>query len=423
MSSLAEWLAYQERTHSRSIDLGLERVAQVARVMQLERPPFPVITVAGTNGKGSTVAFTEALLGSGGLLTGAFTSPHLLRYNERVRVGGATVSDAELVAAFERIETARHGTSLTFFEYSTLAALEIFMRRGVEAAVLEVGLGGRLDATNLLDADVAVVTSIGLDHCEWLGETLEAIGREKAGIFRHGRPAVLGSAALPGSVRSVAGEVGAQVFAAGCEFRHERHAGGWRYRSADLDLDDLPSPGLTGEVQYDNAATALAALECLARGFEPVRRCLAPQRAAAALAATRLPGRFQILAVDGIEWVLDVAHNEAAARVLAGNLARRPRSGRSLGVCGILRDKDAAAIVRALAGQIDEWLLCTLEGARGLTATELRERLPPGLPASVATSVPAALEAARARARPGDRIVVFGSFHTVGPALGALGLY
>lgn len=422
MATLADWLARQEQAHARSIDLGLERISGVAQALGLLPPPFAVLTVGGTNGKGSTVAFIESLLRAGGVATGVFTSPHLVRYNERVRIGGAAALDAELIEAFERIEAARGPVSLTFFEYSTLAALEIFVRHGVEAAVLEVGLGGRLDATNIVDADVAVVTSIGLDHCEWLGDTLEAIGREKAGIFRRDRPAVLASPELPASVREVGSARGARAFAAGTDYCWEKAGTGWHYRSSSLELRDLRPPGLAGDVQLSNAAAALAALECLEPRLPAAARALERERASAALAATHLPGRFQI--VPGpVEWVLDVAHNEPAARVLAANLARLAPARSTLGVCGMLSDKDVGGIVRALAGRIDRWLLCSIQGPRGLSAVQLRERFPLDADLVLEPGVTAGLASARAGARPGDRIVVFGSFLTVGPALEWLGLY
>ncbi len=417
MRTLSEWLALQESVHARSVDLGLERVARVAAELGIPRHPWPAILVGGTNGKGSTVAHLEALLLTLDTRVGVFTSPHLRRYNERIRVAGSEVSDAELVAAFERIEVARGATTLTFFEYNTLAAFEIFGRERVAIGVVEVGLGGRLDATNILDADVSIVCSIGRDHTDWLGETLEEIGREKAGIFRPGRPAILGSAEMPGSVLTEIERVGAIAWIAGRDFRIEHTGEGWSYHGPGLVLQDLPRSSLAGAVQFENAATALAALETL--GLAPR---LTDEVVARALTRVRLPGRLQIVPGD-VEWILDVAHNAPAAARLASELAARPHAGRTLAVAGILRDKDAAAIGSALAAEIDGWVLCTLPGARGETAAALAQRLVPTAPViALAEDVPSGCRIARDAARPGDRIVVFGSFHTVGPALDWLGL-
>lgn len=416
--TLDEWLELQQSVHARSIDLGLERVAQVAERLGVARPRYRVITVGGTNGKGSTVAHLEAVLRSAGTAVGAFTSPHLVRYHERIRLHGELVDDASLIDAFEQIEAARGATTLTFFEYNTLAALLLFARAKVEIAVLEVGLGGRLDATNLIDADVAVLTSIGLDHLDWLGETLEAIGAEKAGIFRQGRPAILGTPEMPRSVYERIAACGARAVIAGRDYRYRVEAERWRYTSERLDLAGLPRSALGGRAQYANAASAIAAIEWLQKDVR-----LDVPTVSAALRGVVLPGRFQI--VEGRpEWILDVAHNEQAARVLAQELRARPSSGRTIAVVGILRDKDPAAIAGALHGCIDRWILCSLPGPRGLTADELASRL--GETARGAASeatVASACSRAAAEAGAEDRIVVFGSFLTVGPALEWLRLY
>jgi dihydrofolate synthase/folylpolyglutamate synthase len=428
-ATLEHWLARQSAAHPRSIDLGLERVAAVARRLGLERPESLVITVAGTNGKGSTAAHVEALLRAAGASCGLFTSPHFIRYNERIRIDGREVDDAALIGAFERIEAARGEYTLTFFEYNTLAALGLFAERGVRFAVLEVGLGGRLDATNLVDADVAVLCSVGLDHREWLGETLEQIGAEKAGIFRPGRPAVLGTADLPSSVYGGIERLGARAVVAERDFTwHIGAQGRWRYQGARLRLADLPPSRLEGLIQYRNAATALAALEALAGGAvagraEDVLAALDARTVAAALGQVRLAGRFQI--VPGTpEWILDIAHNLPAAEVLCAQLRRRPCAGRTLAVVGILGDKDAPAIGAALAPAVDEWFLCALPGPRGGSAEALAARLAEVARAPVlAASVIEACEAARRAARAQDRVLVCGSVFTVGPALEWLGVY
>jgi dihydrofolate synthase / folylpolyglutamate synthase len=415
--TLADWLALQESVHARSIDLGLERVARVARTLGIERPPFRVVTVGGTNGKGSTVAHAEAILRAGGTAVGAFMSPHLVRYNERIRIQGELASDVRLIDAFERIEAARGATTLTFFEYNTLAALLLFADARLDVAVLEVGLGGRLDATNLVDADVAVLTSVGLDHQDWLGSSLEAIGAEKAGIFRHGRPAVLSTPDMPTSVYARIGACGAHAVIAGRDFRHVVEGGRWHYESRRLRLQELPPPSLHGQLQYANAASAIAALEWLGEVRVDARTV------SAALTTVSLPGRLQIVA-GRPEWILDVAHNVPAARVLAQELALRPPRGRTLAVAGILRDKDTAGIAREMRECVDRWILCSLPGPRGMQADELAAALGvAGEGAACEPSVASACERALREARPEDRIVVFGSFLTVGPALEWLRLY
>jgi len=429
MRTLAEWLRLQESVHPQSIDMGLERVGRVARTLGVAAPAFPVFTVAGTNGKGSIVAHLEALLAALGVRAGTFTSPHLIRYNERIRVAGNDVADAQLITAFERIEAARAATTLTFFEYNTLAALLIFSDARVDAVVLEVGLGGRLDATNLLDADVAVLASVGFDHREWLGDTLELIGAEKAGIFRADRPAVLGTPQMPATVYEAIRHVAARPVVAERDFSWRVHTAGWDYRGAGLALDALPPSALAGAIQYRNAATALAALAALpaSGGGRPGVARLAARLAqldqptvARALGAVHLAGRFQVIAGD-VEWILDIAHNEPAARVLAEQLRERPlprAAGRTLAVIGVLADKDAAAIGAALAPLVDHWIVCALPGPRGLAAQELARRLvPAGASFEPAASVAEGCQLARSTAQPGDRVVVCGSVYTVGPAL------
>jgi dihydrofolate synthase/folylpolyglutamate synthase len=419
MRTLAEWLELHESTHPRSIDLGLERVAEVAARLGVGRPPWVSVIVGGTNGKGSIVAHLEALLRAEGTAVGAFTSPHLRRYNERIRINGQEASDAELIAAFERIAAVRGATSLTFFEYNTLAALELFTARGVATGILEVGLGGRLDATNLIDAEVAVLASVGFDHMDWLGPTLEDIGREKAGIFRPGRPVILANAAMPATVFEAIDRLGARAWIAGRDFQVEVAPDGdhWHYHGRERELCNLPASRLAGAVQFANAAAALAALEALGWGPRLTREI-----AVAALGQVSLPGRFQIVP-GAVEWILDVAHNAPAAARLAAELAARPCAGRTLAVAGILADKDARAIGAALEAEIDGWVLCSLPGSRGQSAQALAAQLGAlRAPVAIAEDVARACRAAREQAQAGDRIVVFGSFHTVGPALDWLGL-
>ena len=411
--------------------MGLGRVTAVARTLGVNKPAHPVITVGGTNGKGSTVVHLDTFLRAAGVTTGMFTSPHFIRYNERIQVGGVEVSDAELVAAFERIEVARGTTTLTFFEYNVLAALLIFAERAVDVAVLEVGLGGRLDAVNLVDADVAIVCSIGLDHRDYLGDTLDLIGAEKAGIFRPGRPAVLGTDDMPASVYSTIAALQARPVVAGKDFTwrvEKKPAGGtsadgarWSYNGLRLSLRDLPPSALAGSIQYRNAATALAALEALEMAL-PI--ALSERTVSEALLDVRLPGRFQSVQVDSVEWILDIAHNEPAAAIFAGHVRERPARGRTFAVVGILGDKDAGAIARLVGPVVDHWILCAVPGPRGTSAAELARRMSlPESGATLAESVEQGCEVARATAKPGDRVLVFGSFHTVGPAMQWLGIY
>jgi dihydrofolate synthase / folylpolyglutamate synthase len=418
--SLADWLERQEKTHPSAIDLTLERVRAVARRLELLQPAYRVVTVAGTNGKGSTVAYLDAVLRAHGVRTGRFTSPHLTRYNERICVDGIEATDDSLIASFERIDAARGDITLTFFEYNALAALDLFRVAGVDAAVLEVGLGGRLDATNIIDADVGVLCSIGLDHVDWLGSTLEEIGREKAGIFRAGRPAVLGNANLPRSVYQEIERIGAHALTFGRDFQvsvlPDPAAPRWNFTCGPVELRELPLPRTPGPHQVRNAATALAALVVGGFGI-----ALEPDATGRALRSVHLSGRFQVVPGD-VEWILDVAHNVPAAQVLAKNLRALPRR-RTIAVCGILADKDVAGIAATLSADIDTWIPVALEGPRALAPAELVLRLPAGAAIDAhAGDVASACRRARELARPGDRVLVFGSFLTVGPALEYLGI-
>ena len=417
--TLDDWLARLERRHPRAIDLGLDRVREVARRMRLGKPARCVITVGGTNGKGSTVAFIEAIARAAGLRVGAYTSPHLLAYNERVRIDGRDADDAELVEAFEAVEQARGETSLTYFEHGTLAALWLFERAGLDLAVLEVGLGGRLDAVNIVDADVAVVTTVGIDHVDWLGHDREAIGFEKAGIARPWKPLVLGEDDPPASVLRHAYAIGASAIRANCDFLFETiDDARWRWREPGFELA-LPTPRLPAPAQVRNAATAIAALRAS-------DLAIAGDAWARGVAVASVPGRLQSFECEGIEIVVDVAHNPQAAGELAAWLAKEPARGRVFAVFAALADKDIAGIVAKLAARVDRWWLAGLEdaGARGQGVDVLAARLVDTAAAGAARAVDvaAALADAQAQARPGDRILVFGSFHTVAAALRALAL-
>jgi dihydrofolate synthase/folylpolyglutamate synthase len=413
---LGEWLAWQQAGHPVEIDPGLERVGAVWRRL---RSPLTatVLTVGGTNGKGSVCAYLDAILRASGYDTGLFTSPHLVRYNERIRIGGREIDDDTLVDAFAAIDAARSEISLTFFEWNALAALAAFARARVDVAVLEVGMGGRLDAVNLLDADAAAVVSVGLDHREWLGSTVEAIGFEKAGIYRAGRPAVFGGRQVPRSVAAHAAAIGAKLRTIGTDFDFVERSDGWDYVGFGSRRRELPLPGLAGVSQLGNAAVALALLESV----EPA--LLVPDQAVrAGLAAVRLPGRFQVVPGQP-EWILDVAHNADAAASLAASLAARPCAGRTFAVCGILADKDVEAIVAAMAPQVRRWIAVGLEGPRALAPAQLAGRIGRAGARSVVAvaDVASGLAQARVECVPGDRVVVFGSFLTVGAALAQLG--
>ena len=412
--TLAEWLEFQQRVHPRAIDFSLERIRAVLGRLGLDRPRAPVITVGGTNGKGSVSALIESLAGAAGRRVGAYTSPHLSRYQERIRIGGREIDAERLCASFERIEAARGELTLTYFEYGTAAALAAFALEPLDLIVLEVGLGGRLDAVNAIDADVAVVVSVSLDHCEYLGTTVEDIGREKAGIFRSGRPAIYGSRAMPDSIAAEAARSGARLERLGQEFDYRCTATGFAFRRGALSLDGLPPPALAGLTQYANAATALAALA--AGGWLPDATAVAR-----GLGAVSLPGRYQ-RAGGAIEWVFDVAHNPGSAAVLADNMVEHRAAGRPIVVAGRLADTDAAAGAREMRralGARDLVCAVTLGGERGRSAADLITIWEPILsrPLATADSVEAGCAFAAHAALPGDRVVVFGSFHTVAPAL------
>ena len=412
-NTLSEWLSWQEQLYPDVIDLGLHRVQALLRALDLARPGFPVLTVGGTNGKGSCVSFAEAMLRAAGHKVGAYVSPHLLRYNERVRVDGADVSDREFCESFQRIDEARGDLRVTYFEFGTLAAIDILVRRGVTAAVLEVGLGGRLDAVNALDADVALISSIGLDHQDWLGPDRESIGREKAGIFRKGRPAICGDRQPPASLQDQARTLGSKLQLIGEDFDRSIQGDTWTWRGQGGELRGLPAPALPGQVQYDNAASVIAALQA-----EP--RLRVPESAIhEGLKRARIPARFQRRG-GAVETVLDVAHNPDAARVLADNLLAHPVTGRTVAVLGMFKDKAAEDVVRALRDRFQHWYLGGLDGPRGQSASALAARLRevlPDVPFTESPSVESAYSQAMSQARPGDRVVVFGSFQTVASIL------
>jgi dihydrofolate synthase/folylpolyglutamate synthase len=402
---LDNWLAYLEKLHPKTIDLGLERINQVANALQLFLfKPF-VITVAGTNGKGSCVALTENILLQAGNRVGTYTSPHLLKYNERIRVNGKEVSDAMLCEAFAVIEKARATISLSYFEFGTLAALWLFKQAQLDVVVLEVGMGGRLDATNVMDADIAIISSIALDHVEWLGNTREAIGFEKAGIMRSGKPCVCGDFAVPQSIRQHAEQLGSQLYCQNEAFGYEQVGETWNWWSQTKKLNGLPLP----KIDLQNAATVLQAVHLLPDTFKINQQVLEDS-----LQQVFLPGRFQTIS-GKITTILDVAHNPASATLLAKNLPTSVGEGKTLAVVGMLSDKDRIGTLQPLLSKIDAWYVGSLDVARGASAGVLLEALQQlGVENKQGElSVTLAYQQALVSAKPGDRIVVFGSFYTV----------
>jgi len=405
--TLQDWLRYIEQQHPQAIALGLERVTQVLERMQIQLQ-CPVLTVAGTNGKGSTCAMLESMLRAAGYRTGLYTSPHLVRYNERVRIAGVEAEDEPLSEAFTAVEAARGQTPLTYFEFGTLAAFWVFSHEKIETAILEVGLGGRLDAVNVLDANCAVLTSVAIDHVDYLGADREAIGREKAGIFRRGRPAVV---AEPNPPRSVLEAVGEKLFL-GKDFGYLAEQTQWTYWGPRGKRAGLAHPALRGTIQLRNAAAALCALDTL-------ELPLAMQELRRGLAEVALPGRFQVLP-GRPQVILDVAHNVEAAKTLAQNLAASGFAPETIAVCGMLRDKDIAGVLGELAPRITRWHLASLPGPRGASAEHLEENLRKSdsrVPLLKFEFPKTAFAAALEHAAEGDKIVVFGSFLTVGEVM------
>ena len=412
-NTLADWLDFIERQHPNSIDMGLDRVRDVASRMGLKRPAKRVIAVGGTNGKGSTVAFVEAIARAHGWKVGSYTSPHLLRYNERVRIDGIEAGDRELTAAFEAVDAARGETPLTYFEFGTLAALWLFSRSKLDLAVLEVGLGGRLDAVNIVDADASIVTTVDLDHQDWLGGDIEAIGFEKAGIARPFKPLILGDDDPPASVLRHAYAIGAQAWRIANDFFAEPiDASTWRWREVGFSMQ-LPMPALAAPVQLRNAACAIAALRALGARIDK-------RTHAQGVANAQVAGRLQRFERDGVGIVVDVGHNPQAARALAAWLRTQPKR-RTLAVYAALTDKDVAGVVAALAEGVDGWHVAGLAdaGPRGQEVDAFALRLA-GTAAAAAERHPdvgTALQAAIAQASPDGQVLVFGSFHTAAAAL------
>jgi dihydrofolate synthase / folylpolyglutamate synthase len=418
-ATIEQWLAWLETLHPKKIDFGLDRVQQVLAALSLTVPSYRIITVGGTNGKGSCVAMLESIYRAAGYRVGAFTSPHLWRFNERIRFGGADVCDAALLELFELIDGARATVSLSYFEWSSVAALLYFARSGAEVAVLEVGMGGRLDAVNAVDADVSVIASVDLDHQHWLGADRDAIGREKAGIARRGRPAIVADRVPPAALGVELERRGAIARLIGSDFDGLAAGTEWRYRSAS-GARALPRPPFGGEEQIGNAAAAVAAVEALDLVLPVPATALAE-----GLAGAAIRGRQERHLIDGVEWVFDVAHNRAAAAVLEAAIREWPRARRTSAVLGMMADKDLHAVLAPFVPWVEEWWLAPTESERSASAESLTAVLA-SLGATrvhACTDVAAACAAARLGSRPGERVLAFGSFYTAGPAMAALGLY
>ncbi|CAM2797953.1 bifunctional tetrahydrofolate synthase/dihydrofolate synthase [Vibrio rarus] len=404
-SSLSVWLDYLQSIHTSAIDLGLERISLVAEKSQprLTKPAPKVITVAGTNGKGSTCAIMEAILLDAGYSVGVYSSPHLIRYNERVRINGQELADEHHVAAFHAIEVLRGDISLSFFEYATLAALHLFQVHNVDVVLLEVGLGGRLDATNIVDHDVSVITSLAIDHVDWLGDDINVIGFEKAGIFRSAKPAICGQPEAPMTVAAHADDIGATLYQVGYQYSYIDDGDLWHWQSGSFDVKNLPKPNLP----LANAATALMAL-----GVSDLN--LTDMNIVNGLKRAQLAGRMQYLSQQPTI-ILDVAHNPHSAQYLVQQLQQRFPQQKIRAVVGMLHDKDVAATFNILSGCTEHWYPASLEGPRAASATELCQYLPKGT--ATYDNPVLAFEQALSEASADDIVVVMGSFFTVGAVL------
>ncbi len=414
--TLAAWLAHIERLHTRPIDLSLERVRAVAQRLEL-RFDCPTIVVGGTNGKGSTCAMLDSMLRAAGYRVGLYIKPHLLAFNERALLDGTSATDEALIEQFAAVDAVRGDTPLTYFEFTTLAILGLFAQARLDVAVLEIGLGGRLDAVNIVDADCAVLTSVDLDHMDYLGPTREHIGYEKAHIFRADRPAICADPQPPQSVLDVAARIGCDLWRFGRDYNYSGDRQQWAYGGRQVRRAGLPYPALRGANQLLNAAAALAALEALAP-----RLPVSQQAVRQGLLTVEVPGRFQVLPGRPTV-ILDVAHNPHAAAVLAQNLDQMGFYPETHAVFAALTDKDVAGVVARVATRINHWHLAPTSGARGLTAEALAQRVRAAAPAAAIdlhAGVTAAFAAARAAAGTDDRILVFGSFVTVAAVMQTL---
>lgn len=399
-SSLTTWLDYLLAGHPTEIDMGLNRITDVAQRMDLLTSSSKVITVAGTNGKGTTCAYLERILRQAGYSVGVYSSPHIINYNERVRIDGVDASDAEFIRAFLAIEAARIDISLTFFECATLAALYIFKQRQPDYILLEVGLGGRLDATNIIDADVSVLTAVDIDHTNFLGNTRDSVGREKAGIFRSNRPAVIGEPDLPDSVTEVVQYLDAVSYCVGQQFSYQQQDDSWSYQGTVLHIENMPLPSLP----LPNAATAIAVIE-------QILPALSPELIANALASATLAGRLELVQQQP-KVLVDVAHNPHAAAYLVKKL-QQMQYRKLVALCGMLSDKDIHGVLQLMTPIVDSWHFVTLDNERGATAAELSKQLPESVSACEYHNLDDAWQAIAPTLADDDLLIVFGSFYTV----------
>ncbi|MBE0439237.1 MAG: bifunctional tetrahydrofolate synthase/dihydrofolate synthase [Gammaproteobacteria bacterium] len=411
--TLPEWLTWQENLHFTEVDPGLSRIGLVWNQLRKEKTvlPFTVITVAGTNGKGSSVAMLESILRAAGYRTGTYTSPHLLRYNERICINSIPCDDSPICQAFERIDKARQATSLTYFEFATLAAIDIFCQQKIDIAILEVGMGGRLDAVNLFDTDIALITPIGLDHVNWLGSTRELIAKEKAGIIRANKPVVCSESEPPQSLLAYAQSLSAPVYKAQNDYYFSVSGVDWQWSSSEQRWQDLPFPALAGGYQINNAAAVLKVIDILIEQGKDISK----QAIARGLSGVKLAGRFQQIS-GPVERIFDVTHNQQGAENLAKLLAEKPCNGKTYAVLAMLKDKDVTAVVDVLKPSIDLWYLAGLSGSRGMTADEMANKISHLIePAKCVNSIEVidAYHLAMENAKNGDRVLIFGSFHTV----------
>ena len=413
---LAGWLTYIEAQHPKSIAMGLDRVNEVKQRLKLN-PDFPIITVAGTNGKGSACTMLERVYHEAGYHVACYSSPHILRYNERVRIACQEASDEALCNAFLAVEAARGETLLTYFEFGTLAAMWHFTRSDVDVAILEVGLGGRLDAVNAFEPACVIVTSVDLDHMDFLGNSRESIGYEKAGVFRPGIPAVCGDINPPSTLVHYAASIDANLMLVGRDFEFKLVGNSWTYHQGQTKIDHLPLPALVGDFQLFNAACVVTAIEALQQ-LLPVT----PAAMGTGLRTATLAGRFQLYA-SRPQVILDVAHNPHAAYALAENLRKLPSHGRTLAVFAMLADKDIAGVVAAMGTEVDSWYVAGINNVRGASALQLVNLIhlqtPNGDIQSFADVTSAYLQACM-DASENDRIIVFGSFFTVADVMRAL---
>ncbi len=419
LRSLQDWLTWQEKLHFSEIDLGLERIKKVASKLNLLSPSFPIITVAGTNGKGSSVAILEAILKAQGYKVGSYTSPHLVEYNERIKIDGKNASDKQIISAFERIDKERDKTSLTYFEFGTLAAMQYFVDENVDVAILEVGLGGRLDASNLWNTSLAIITSIAIDHVDWLGNDREVIAVEKSGIMRQSIPVICGDPEPPKSIETEAQRIGASLLQLKKDFFFEpdnnpaKSSKQWRLSIHDSTIT-LPKPSLSGEFQLNNAATVITGLNSIS-SLLPVTQ----QSIEEGLTNVEVLGRLQIIHRSP-EWLLDVAHNPHAAKELAIYLEKKPVKGKTYALFSMLKDKDIKQVLSLLNNSINEWHIIALEGSRGISLEELVLIIKQqGITNTVIThaSFEDAYRSLKKYANFEDRVVAFGSFLVVSQIL------